>query len=123
MPYQTGPDDGAGAVRATGASEHWSSFGNQPLPDQREAEMADENRVSDKQIPADQIEKRGGIVQEVIVPIAQAGAGGARGRGRKRVRQPQAEPAEGSAAREEGQLRGVVSPTQLVSLRRDCVGA
>ncbi len=38
--------------------------------------MADENRVSDKQIPADQIEKRGGIVQEVIVPIAQAGAGG-----------------------------------------------
>ena len=36
--------------------------------------MADEKRVADKQIPADQIEKRG-VVQDVIVPIVQSGVG------------------------------------------------
>jgi hypothetical protein len=38
--------------------------------------MADENRPADKQVPADQIEKRG-MVQDVIVPIVQSGVGGA----------------------------------------------
>jgi hypothetical protein len=40
--------------------------------------MTDEKLTSNKQVPPDQIEKRG-LVQDVIVPIAQGAAGGATG--------------------------------------------